>query len=410
MSNSSNPQCFWSRCFAFEDTDPDFWAKSLLDAKNLNLSAAQKELLRWHYKLSHAALSTIHNLCRMKRSAKPRDESELVAIRDSPILPCTFNVPNACCDGLLCAACTVAKASRRAPSINSKIKPPAREMVLKEVDLQPGDCISCDHFMSPVTGRAIAESGHSSTRHGYTCGTIYIDHASGFMYARCQKSISAEDTIRGKLLFEQEAADSGVRIRKYHSDNGVFSSKQFKDHCKVMKQKLTFSGAGAKFQNGVAENGIKTVCNMARANMLHATMQWPGFSFLDLWPFAIAYAIWVHNHFPPSGAGWSPEELWNKTKCRTSPLSRAHVFGCPVYVLDPKLQDNKPIPKWDSKARQGIFVGNRQITSPTSLSFSIHAHNIFRLSTMSFSTTTLPQSQQGVMSCPAINNMKGCLT
>jgi hypothetical protein len=230
-------------------------------------------------------------------------------------------------------------------------------MVLKEGDLQPGDCISCDHFMSPVTGRAIAESGYSSTRHGYTCGTIYVDHATGFMHARCQKSISAEDTIHGKLLFEQEAADSGVSIKKYHSDNGVFSSKQFKAHCKLMNQKLTFSGMGAKFQNGIAENAIKTVCNMARANMLHATMQWPGFSFLDLWPFAIAYAIWVHNHLPPSGAGWSPEELWNRTKFNSSPLLRAHVFGCPVYVLDPKLQDNKPIPKWDTKAKQGIFVG-----------------------------------------------------
>jgi transposase InsO family protein len=299
MSKSSDPRCLWSRCFAFEDTDPKFWARSLLDAKNLNLSAAQKELLRWHNKLSHAALSTVHNLCRMKRVAKPKDESDLVAIRDGPTLPCTFNVPNACCDGLLCAACTVAKASRRAPSINSKIKPPARQMVLKDGDLQPGDCISCDHFMSPVTGRAIADSGYSSTRHGYTCGTIYVDHATGFMQARCQKSISAEDTIRGKLLFEQEAADSGVRIKKYHSDNGIFSSAQFKAHCKLMKQKLTFSGVGAKFQNGVAENAIKTVCNMARANMLHATMQWPGFSFLDLWPFAIAYAVWVHNIYPP---------------------------------------------------------------------------------------------------------------
>ena len=33
------------------------------------------------------------------------------------------------------------------------------------------------------------------------------------------------------------------------------------------------------------------------------------------------------------------------------------MFGYPVYVLDPKLQDGKKVLKWDSRAQQGIFVG-----------------------------------------------------
>jgi hypothetical protein len=81
-------------------------------------------------------------------------------------------------------------------------------MVLKEGDLQPGDRISCDHYISPVPGRVVAASGYSSSRHGHTCGTIYVDHASGFVFVRNQKSVSAKDTIRGKLLFEREAADA----------------------------------------------------------------------------------------------------------------------------------------------------------------------------------------------------------
>ena len=36
---------------------------------------------------------------------------------------------------------------------------------------------------------------------------------------------------------------------------------------------------------------------------------------------------------------------------------RAHVFGCPVSVLEPKLQDGKKIPKWEPRARPGLFVG-----------------------------------------------------
>eukprot|EP00804_Cyclotella_cryptica_P016319 CCRYP_009889-RB/>CCRYP_009889-RB protein AED:0.64 eAED:0.26 QI:0/-1/0/1/-1/1/1/0/386 len=96
---------------------------------------------------------------------------------------------------------------------------------------------------------------------------------------------------------------------------------------------------------------------MARANMLHATLHWPDHSFIDLWPLAMNYAVWAYNKLPQHGAGLSPEELFSGIRCSRSNLPRAHVFGCPVYVLDPRLQDGKKIPKWGSRARQGIFVG-----------------------------------------------------
>ena len=35
-----------------------------------------------------------------------------------------------------------------------------------------------------------------------------------------------------------------------------------------------------------------------------------------------------------------------------------HTFGgCPVFVLDPKLQDGKKIPKWNRRSRLGQFLG-----------------------------------------------------
>ena len=78
---------------------------------------------------------------------------------------------------------------------------------------------------------------------------------------------------------------------------------------------------------------------------------------LDLWSLAMNYAVWVYNKLPRSGVGLSPEALFAGIKCRCSGLPHAHIFGCRVYVLDPRLQDGKKIPKWDSRARQGIFVG-----------------------------------------------------
>jgi hypothetical protein len=38
-------------------------------------------------------------------------------------------------------------------------------------------------------------------------------------------------------------------------------------------------------------------------------------------------------------------------------LQRAHVWGSPVYVLDPKLQDGKKLPKWTPRARRTLYVG-----------------------------------------------------
>jgi hypothetical protein len=88
---------------------------------------------------------------------------------------------------------------------------------------------------------------------------------------------------------------------------------------------------------------------------------------------------------PPNGAGWAPEELWSRTKQKESHLSRAHTFGCPVYVLDPKLQDGGKIPKWNSRACQGIFVGFSPyhstnvplILNPTTQHISPQYHVIF---------------------------------
>ena len=391
----------WNECFGFNSEMRDAWARGTLDAKNQNLTSAQKEILLWHQRLSHVNLAAIHNLARQKsQTKKVSTTDELVALRDGPLLPCTYNVPNAVCDNLICAACAISKATRRKPSIRSS-SAPSREKILKENDLQPGDCISCDHYVSPVPGRVIAQSGHSSTKNGYVGGTIYVDHASGFVFHRAQRNLTAAETIRGKLLLEQEACNVGVSIRKYHSDNGVFSSKEFKEHCKSLKQKLTFSGVGAKFQNGVAERSILTVCNMARSNIIHATLHYPQHKFIGLWAFAMSYAIWCYNKVPPGGYGMSPEEIWSSTKTPRSGLPRAHVFGCPVYVLDPALQDGGKIPKWNSRARQGIFVGFSPyhsstvplVFNPTTQHISPQYHVIFDDAFTTVPSLTTPEER-----------------
>jgi hypothetical protein len=153
------------------------------------------------------------------------------------------------------------------------------------------------------------------------------------------------------------ALDKGFKIKRYHSDNGIFASAEFKQHCALQHQNYSFSGVGAKHQNGIAERNIKTVAQWARANMLHLATHWPQFASPKYWPQAINYAVWVFNRLPNIETGIAPNKVWSSVHSPSSELLRTHVFGCPVYVLDASLQDGKKIPKWNPWARLGLFLG-----------------------------------------------------
>ena len=132
------PTCLWARSFAFNADDKSIWSDNILAAANQNLSLAQKELLLWHQRLSHAGLSAVQNLCRQRRSKAVQSVEDLVDLRDGPCLPCTFDVPSTSCSGLKCAACLNAKANRRAASVRPRYSAPEREMVLKSDHVAPG--------------------------------------------------------------------------------------------------------------------------------------------------------------------------------------------------------------------------------------------------------------------------------
>jgi hypothetical protein len=74
----------------------------------------------------------------------------------------------------------------------------------------------------------------------------------------------------------------------------------------------------------------------------------------------------MHNHLPIRDKRLSPNELFTGTVFnKYNHLTRAHVFGCPVYVLDPRLQDAKKIPKWSVRSRRGIYLGVSKLHSST---------------------------------------------
>ena len=363
--------------------------KHVLDESNANLSASQKELLLWHHRLSHASISWLQPLMRTKKWLKSQQSA--TALHTGPFLPCQEKRTATCStNGLRCAACLASKATIRSAgarheSHDTPSRPQLQKLAqrvngqypkrLKRGHLNRGDCVSADHYMSSVPGRL--EHTFGRERRGYTCGTLFVDHATSKIFNFCQLSNDASETVESKHKLEQLARHEGFEIGSYHSDNGVFAAKEFTDDCERLRQKVDFSGVGAQHQNGVAERNIKTVTSWARANMLHAAYHWPQFASIKLWPMAISYAVWVYNHLPRVDTGLCPDEMWSQSRTTHDDLRRAHVWGCPVYVLEPALQDGKKIPKWLPRARLGMFVGFSSVhSSLVPLVLNVHTGKI----------------------------------
>ena len=331
---------------------------TLLDYNNYNLSKPQKELMLWHQRLGHAGFRWIQTLMR-----KPKHE--VGDNTEPPVLP-TKNTSTSRCDPPRCPACQLSKAHRRNPGTQVMHKKPELEMAIRRENLNPGDCISMDQYQGRTPGRLPHTYGKEPPNSKYNGGTVFVDHSSGYIYLHHQVSLRAGDTLQGKHAFEQFADQYGIKLKAFHADNHPFGKTEITDDIKLQDQTISFSGVGAHFQNGVAERAIQTVISWSMCYMMHQLLHWPSCFQDDLWPFALDHAVNVWNHLPQSRSGLSPIELFTRTKWPHHDLiSHAKVWGCPVYVLDPTLQDGKRLPKWTPKSHLGMYMGSSPSHSET---------------------------------------------
>ena len=311
----------------------------VIDIDNQNLTEARKELLRLHWKCGHIGFQNIQLLL---REGVLETKVKRVASAQPP----------------LCAACQLARMHRRGAGIKAesflKGKHP---MMLKSGDLIPGSTVSIDQYESPVRGRLPNTRGMESMNSRYVGGTIFADHASGYLGAYHQTSLNAIQTIRSKHLFEREARQNDRVVKQYQGDNGVFKSEEFQDDLREHNQVIHYSGTGAHHQNGAAERAVGISVERARVMLIHAAIHWPEQTNVNLWPFAMNYSVFIHNHTPNKDSHIAPVEIFTGTKLNPFVLRNARVFGCPTYVLDATLQDGHKIPKWRPRSRRGQFLG-----------------------------------------------------
>ena len=315
---------------------------NVLGPDNSNLTAAQKELLGWHFKLGHFHLQWIQRLTSTSRKGE-----QYIKVKGNGVSTCPL--PH-------CAACRYAKAAVL-PTPKGTLRAPPTEGNLKKDRLVPGSMISTDQFVSSVKGRLHHTRGRERPEDAYSGGTVYVDDSSGFLFVRNQVSLRASETLRGKHKFKRYAATCGVNVTSYRGDNGVFRSREYVADLRRQKQSIRYSGVGAHHQNGVAERSIRTVSESARTMLIHAAMHWPKETNVNLWPFAVKYAAYIYNRLPKANGEASPLEIFSGSHQDSKWVKRARVFGCPCYVLDPTVQDGKKLPRWKPKSRRGQFLG-----------------------------------------------------
>ena len=319
-----------------------------------NLSSAQLELRMIHNKMGHVHMKRLQKLVHHE---KPLDSRQSEGELNPPVVFRSRFAKTKSCTMPLCRSCALSKMTKQKTNTQHHTNDPAKEMALQREHLAPGACISWDQYVVPHRGRLYTSAGRERESLRYGGGSLAVDHASKRVFIHHQVSLDARHTLIGKRLLERDAREVGVTIQRYHADNGIFASAEFKADCELKEQKLTFSASNSHHQNGVAERYIGTISRMARAMLIHQALLWPRRHNVNLWPMAMDYAVWLWNNLPMDD-GLSPEEKWTRTKVANyDHLRRAHVFGCPCYVLNPKLVEGQKIPKWDPRSRQGKFVG-----------------------------------------------------
>jgi hypothetical protein len=91
---------------------------TVADETNQNITCAQKELLLWHWQFGHCGFQWVQFLAAMPRS---NDNGTRDLKYDRVLLP-TKNVGVSSCATPLCAACQLAKQSRRGADVSFELK------------------------------------------------------------------------------------------------------------------------------------------------------------------------------------------------------------------------------------------------------------------------------------------------
>jgi hypothetical protein len=118
-------------------------------------------------------------------------------------------------------------------------------------------------------------------------------------------------------------------------------------------------------------------------------MHWKDGIDASIWPMAVTYVTHIYNNTPNDGV--SLMEIFTGSTIPRHRLMDTHVWGCPVYILNPKVQQGQKLPRWQPRSRQGISMGlSKQHTSEVTRVLNISTGSI-NTQSMLYLTINLPR-------------------
>jgi len=188
-------------------------------AKNENISASQKELLKWHWKLG----IEMYRSQEMMHERHYKDPDGRTTILPAIIQPKNASARN--CIDPPHQSCFLACAKKCSPKVSRTQPLEDREGAITRDQYKVDGFVSTDQLICKMPGRLLTRYGRESQDCRFLGGTIYNDAASGLIWVENQVSLGANETVMGKARFEQWLWDQCVsEVKHYHGENGIFSA------------------------------------------------------------------------------------------------------------------------------------------------------------------------------------------
>ena len=200
--------------------------------------------------------------------------------------------------------------------------------------LLPFDIIHSDLWTSPI----LSSSGH---RYYIVLLDDFSNYLWTFPISKKSDVFSIFTTFQAFIQTQFERP-----VKNIQCDNGKeFDNGPFRDYCAKNGMSFRFSCPYTSSQNGKAERKIRTINNMIRTLMTHASIP-PSF-----WHHALAMATYLLNILPSKVlASQSPLQILYH---RDPLYSHLRVFGCLCYPLFP----STTIHKLQPRSTPCVFLG-----------------------------------------------------
>ena len=175
---------------------------SIPSKSNWNLRPEQQELLLWHSRLGHINMDWVQTLLDKTKS------NHLKGIIQPSNNKCSH------CQKPKCEACQYGKQKHRNPPLNTTKSRPELEGAISRDAAIPGHRVSCDILMSSTRGCLPHTFSKEQPDFQYTCGSLFVDHASRFVHIAPQFITTVAETISSKHKFKEYLDDYGVRVKE----------------------------------------------------------------------------------------------------------------------------------------------------------------------------------------------------